>query len=286
MAFNPFDSERKPPENAPLRRAIAKLASNPTPESRAAVHASLVAGPLLIALRELPKEIGSDPQVLTGDIPIRFVTSKAPGGHPVLAAFTDAEAVAKRAPAGVWLGVAPLALLNWIVEEGLEGLMLNPDGVSATISRNAVLRILGMEDRVPQSGRSLSISEEPENAIREALTRLQDGAGSTGFVIAREPRTGKCVRFSPDPDGALRMDLTASELDSDERTRARLMFDELAGGADDLPPLDGDGENDEAPAAYVAIFAGDAGRAAKAALKIFTWVFGFPPHFELRIESD
>ena len=49
MAFNPFDSERKPPENAPLRRAIAKLAGDPTPENRAAVHASLVAGPLLIA---------------------------------------------------------------------------------------------------------------------------------------------------------------------------------------------------------------------------------------------
>ena len=285
MAFNPFDSERKPPENAPLRRAIAKLAGDPTPENRAAVHASLVAGPLLIALRELPKEIGADPQVLTGDIPIQFVTSKAPGGRPVLAAFTDAEAVARRAPAGVWLGVAPLALLNWIVEEGLEGLMLNPDGVSATISRGAVLRILGMEDRVPRSGRSLSISEAPENAIREALTRLQEGAGPTGFVIAREPRTGKCVRFSPDPDGALRMDLTAAELDGDERTRARLMFDELAGGADDLPPLDGDGENDEAPAAYVAIFAGDVGRAAKAALKVFTWVFGFPPNFELRIEA-
>jgi hypothetical protein len=81
------------------------------------------------------------------------------------------------------------------------------------------------------------------------------------------------------------MDLTAAELDGDERTRARLMFDELAGGAEDLPPLDGDGENDEAPAAYVAIFAGDVGRAAKAALKIFTWVFGFPPNFELRIEA-
>ena len=285
MAFNPFDSERKPPENAPLRRAIAKLASDPTPESRAAVHASLVAGPLLIALRELPKEMGSDPQVLTGDIPIQFVTAKAPGGRPVLAAFTDAEAVAKRAPAGVWLGVAPLALLNWIVEEGLGGLILNPDGVSATISRDAVLRILGMEDRVPRSGRSLSISEKPENAIREALTRLQDGAGPTRFVIAREPRTGKYVRFSPDPDGSLRMDLTAAELDGDERTRARLMFDELAGGADDLPSLDGDGENPEAPAAYMAIFAGDVGHAAKAALKVFTWVFGFPPSFELRIEA-
>jgi hypothetical protein len=285
MSFNPFDSERKPPENAPLRRAIAKLAADPTPENRAAVHASLMAGPLLIALRELPKEIGSDPEVLTGDIPIQFVTSKAPGGRPVLAAFTDAEAVARRAPAGVWLAVAPFALLNWIVEEGLEGLVLNPDGVSATISRDAVLRMLGMEDRVHRSGRSLSISEEPENAIREALARLQDGSHPTGFVIAREPRTGKCVRFSRDPDGALRMDLTAAELDGDERTRARLMFDELAGGADDLPPPEGDGENDAAPAAYVAIFAGDVGRAAKAALKIFTWVFGFPPSFELRIEA-
>jgi hypothetical protein len=135
MAFNPFDSERKPPENAPLRRAIAKLVSDPTPENRAAVHAALVAGPLLIALRELPKEMGCDPQALAGDIPIQFVTSKAPGGRPVLAAFTDAQAVAKRAPAGVWLGVAPLALLNWIVEEGLEGLMLNPDGVSARSPR-------------------------------------------------------------------------------------------------------------------------------------------------------
>jgi hypothetical protein len=285
MAFNPFDSERKPPENAPLRRAIAKLVSDPTPENRAAVHAALVAGPLLIALRELPKEMGCDPQALAGDIPIQFVTSKAPGGRPVLAAFTDAQAVAKRAPAGVWLGVAPLALLNWIVEEGLEGLMLNPDGVSTTLSRDAVLRILGMEDRVPRSGRSLSISEEPENAIREALTRLQDGAGPTGCVIAREPRTGKYVRFTPDLDGALRMDLAAAELDGDERTRARLMFDELAGGADDLPPLEGDGNSHEAPAAYMAIFAGDAGHAAKAALKVFTWIFGFPPNFELRIEA-
>ncbi|MDH3213267.1 MAG: SseB family protein [Myxococcales bacterium] len=284
MSFKPFDSGRNPPENAPLRKAIAKLSAEPTPENRAAVHAGLTAGPLLIALRELPKEVGPDPQALTGDIPIQFVTSKAPGGAPVLAAFTDAEAVAKRAPAGVWLGVAPLELLNWIVEEGFEGLMLNPEGPSAYISRDAVLRLLGMEDRVPRSGRSLSISKGPENAIRDALTGLQEDAHPPAFVIAREPRTGKSVRFSPEADGALRMDLTAAELDSGERTRAQLMFDELAGGADDLPPQE-QGPEAEAPAAYVAIFAGDVGRAAKAAVKVFTWVFGFPPNFELRIEA-
>jgi hypothetical protein len=285
MSLMPFDSVRKPPGNAPLRRAIARLSREPTAESRNAVHACLVAGPLLIALRELPRQVGTAPEALTGEIPIQFVTGQAPGGAPVLAAFSDVEEVVRRAPAGVWLAVAPLVLLHWIVEEGFQGLMLNPEGPSAYVSRDAVLRILGMEDRLPRSGRSLSMDEGPENAIRDALTRLVEEGGGAGFVVAREPRTGKAVRFSPDPDGSLRMDLSSAELDGDERTRARLMFDELAGGADDLPPLEDGAVTEEAPAAYVAIFSGDVGRAAKAAVKVFTWVFGFPPHFELRIEA-
>ena len=84
---------------------------------------------------------------------------------------------------------------------------------------------------------------------------------------------------------ALMMVLRAGELAQDERERAQMLFDELAGHDDDLPEAEAGAPDREQCADFQALFSGDAGRAAKTAIKIFTWVFGFLPGFELQIDQ-
>ncbi|MEE9606773.1 MAG: SseB family protein [Myxococcota bacterium] len=279
MSLKPFASDRDPMQNQPLRKAIARLDETPGAENRAAVHRHLAAGPLLVAIRDLPRDVGRDPAALDGELPIRFVTSPGPQGTATLCVFSDLESVAARAPAAVALAIDPATLLNWIADERLEGIVLNPQGPSLHVSREQLLRVLG---RGGSSGRSLSISDESENEIREALARLAESDRGGAALEISEPRTGKSMRFSAEADGSVRMDVAGASLSGDEWQRAKLMFDELAGHAEELPAV---GEAAPEPIDFVAIFAGDVGRAAKAAVKVFTWVFGFPAKFELRIEE-
>lgn len=283
MPLNPFDPEREAPENARLRKAVARLRDDPTLENRATVHKHLAAGPLLVALRELPRGVGSQPGGLAGELRVELVTAEGPEKKPVVAGFTDSDAVAAKAPSAVWLAIAPRALLHWILEEEIEGLLLNPGGASAFVSREAIYPILGLERPKRRAGKPLSISAEPENTMREALGQLIESGEPGAFLIAREPRTGKFVRFSPEAGGALLMDVPAEILGRDEHKRAQMMFDELAGYAEGAPAAQ-DEDGGEA-VQFVALFSGDVGHAAKAALKVFTWVFGFPTDFELEIEE-
>ena len=126
-------------------------------------------------------------------------------------------------------------------------------------------------------GRSLSVDPQAEATIRDALETLLEEASLGGLVKLREPRTRRELQFAVDFEKGLRMIVPHGQLERDEAKRARLMFDELAGMPSD--PADTEARD------LQALFSGDPGHAARAALKVFTWVFGLPPGFALEIEG-
>ena len=89
--------------------------------------------------------------------------------------------------------------------------------------------------------------------------------------------------FRKAADDVLVMVLAGQRLADDERTRAGMFFAQLAGD-DDLPPAEN--ATAEVSPDFVAMFTGDTARPAEAAVKIFAWVFGFPPGFELEVDRD
>jgi hypothetical protein len=277
--------ERRPPrpDNRRLRAAIERLATQPGAENRALVHSSLLAGPLLVALRELPRDLGPDPEAVARELPVEFVTHAGPGGQRVLAGFSDPEAVAARAPAGVWLSVEPATLLDWVAQEGLAGLLLNPQGPSAFIPLDEVRALLGLPPLAGKRRHSLSLGDAPNQNVAEALEKLLQ-RGADAAVEITEARTGRGLRFRRSGEDALLLVLPAASLSRDESERARLLFDELAGLDDDDPAPPGAAPN-AGSEEWLALFSGDVGRAARAAVKVFTWVFGFPPGFDLEFRA-
>jgi hypothetical protein len=215
---------------------------------------------------------------------VRFVTTAGPEGDAVLCAFSGPEAVAARAPAGTWVALEPRRVLALALEGGLGGLVLDPERAPVFLDRDEAAELLGYEVR-GRAGQALSIDEGPENALREALARLLERSDLDSHVVASEPRTGKFVLFVRGADETLMMVVRGASLSRDERARARLMFDELAGESPD-PEAAAAAANEDDWVDLQAIFGGDPGRAAKAAVKIFTWAFGFPPGFELEIAEE
>jgi hypothetical protein len=282
MALKSSDPERHPSTNARLGPALARWAGQPTRAHRAELLECLVGGPLLVALHELPRSF--DPAQGEGT-PARFVTAEAPEHGPVLCAFSSGRALAAKAPAAVGLAVDPATLLDWIVELGLPGLLLDPVGAAVLVSQDEARELLGLPPLRARAGRAVSLSGEPEKAVREALERLLAPGAAASALCVSETRTGKRIVFSREPDGGLLLELSAAALTRDEQARARMLFDELAGPSDDLPEDPGAGQHGAA-SDYRALFSGDAARPAKAAIKIFTWVFGFLPGFALAFDES
>jgi hypothetical protein len=280
MALKSSSLARQPPANPKLGPAIARFSEDPGRERRGELLESLMEGPLLIAIRELPETL--DPSQ-SEEGRVHFVTAESPDGARVVCGFSSPGSLTALAPAAVALAVDPASLLDWIVETGMEGLLLDPQGPSAFVSHDDARQVLGLPPRARATGRAISLRDGPENAVREALGRLLERGGPEAHASVRETRTDKSVLFSRDGDAALRMVLSGPSLARDERERARMLFDELAGHADELPQLDA-AEREEATD-FQALFSGDAARPAKAAIKVFTWVFGFQAGFELAIDE-
>ncbi len=283
---------RQPPANRKLSNAIVRYAGDPRPEHRAALLEALQAGPLLMAIKELPE--GFDPAA-TEEGAVRFVTTEVPGAEAgearrVVCGFSDIGALRAKAPAGVWVMLDPLVVLQWIVDTDMEGLLLDPDakakGAPALVSNDDARSALGLPRR-GRSGRALSLGEEPENAIHEAVARLLERSDLDSHVIVREAKTGKFVLFARAIDDSVMMVVRASPLARDELERTQMLFDELAGDVEDLDGAGATGARGEGEdwADFQALFSGDIGQVAKAAVKVFTWAFGFPPGFELEIEE-
>jgi hypothetical protein len=282
MALKSSSLASHPPANPKLGPAIAHFAEAPGRERREELLENLMAGPLLIAIRELPEVL--EPSESEGGR-VRFVTAESHDAGRVVCGFSSSRSLSALAPAAVALAVDPASLLDWIVATGMEGLLLDPQGPSAFISHDDARQVLGLPPRARGARRAISLRNGSETAIREALERLLEHGSPEAHAIVRETRTGKSVLFARAEDDALRMVLNSAALAQDERERARMLFDELAGHAEDLPQVEGGTAEPEERADLQALFSGDANRPARAAIKVFTWVFGFQPGFELGIDE-
>jgi hypothetical protein len=280
VTLKSFDPRRQPSGNPKLASALDRFAGEPSRRRRAELLESLLVGPLLVAIDGLPPEF--DPDV-SAEGRVRFITAEGPRGGNAVCGFSGTASLVTKAPAAIGLAVDPTSLLSWIVEMDMEGLLLDPRGSSAFVSNDDARRLLGLPRR-PGRGRSVSLGNEPDETARAALeSLLEDGSPNAGTTL-REPRTGKRVLFRRAEGDALMMVLPIAALADDERARAEIFFKQLAGDLDDLPPADDTAA--EAPEDFIALFTGDTKRPAEAAVKVFTWVFGFPPGFALEVEAE
>lgn len=255
-------------ENARLRCALA----DGSPDE---LRACLTEGPLLLALRELPAEGAGE--VEPREWTVRFVSSREIEGATWLCAFADAASAAESAPGAVWVALDAGTVMRFAIGAGYAGLLLDPGGAAARLACDELAELVRTPRPEAPRQRALSLGTEPENAVREALERTLKRPYGAACLRVREPRTGKQVQFALTPDGALLMDVPRSELGLDEAERARMLLDDLAGHA-----LEGEAGD---PDAFQALFCDGTERAAKATLKVFTWVFGFPPGFQLEIDE-
>lgn len=279
MSLKSSNRARRPPGNPKLAAAIARAAARPGGEAHAAVLARLMAAPLLIALHDLPEGLAGGPG---GETAVRFLTEERGPGERILCGFTSHEALAASAPTAVGLAADPATLLDWVIASGCEGLLLDPAGPSAFVSQDDARELLGLPRRAP-AGRRPGTRPESERLLHDALARLLAAGEGLAGVTVREKTTGRSVRFERGDGDTVRMVLAAAPLASDERVRAGLLFDEFAGGDDDLPAADGP---PPAVTDFVVLFGGDPERAARAGVKVFAWVFGFPPGFALEVEPE
>ena len=265
--------------NPKLAAALERLQEEPTRQHRAEMLESLRAGPLLLAVRELPECF--DPAEGEG-AELRFLTADVPEAGKMLCAFSGTAALAARAPSALALWSDPTQLAEWMLARDLEGLLLDAGGAATVLSRDEVRGLLGLAPLSPR-GRSLSLGDAPENAVREALEGLL-GEEACERIRVLETRTAKSIWLEQAGDGLLRLVLPGADLAPDERARAEMLFDELAGA--DLPEAELEKPDDDGSARdFQALFAGDLDRPARAAVKVFTWVFGFPPGFEVETEQ-
>ena len=281
MSLKSSRPERYAPGNPKLAEAIARCGKDSGPEARAALLESFTALPLLLAIHELPDDLEPGQG---GEATVRFVTAQESGRGRVVCGFSGFQALAAKAPAAVALAVDPASVLDWIVTSGAEGLLLDPAGPSAFLSRGEARELLGLPPPPPPPRRPISLGEQPEGAVREALQLLLEAGRPGDGASIRETRTGMSVLFERAEGDALRMVLGIATLADDERARAQMLFDELAGGAEGQPGDDEAKQEDADWADFEALFGGDVARPAEAAVKVFTWVFGFPPGFELEID--
>lgn len=279
MSLKSSNRARQLPAHAKLAAAIARCQGRSAPEQHANLLERLMAAPLLVAIEGLPEGFAFGAE---GETPVRFLSEERAEGERVVFGFSSPEALAAKAPAAVGLLVDPATVLDWIIAGGVEGLVLDPAGPSAFVSHDDARQLLGLPRRAGGGRRAGALSEN-ERVLQDGLAGLVEEEAEHQQAVVREASTAKALQFDRVEGGALRMVLDAATLAGDERARAEVLFEEFAGGADDLPPLE-DGE-DTAPASeFVALFSGDLERPTRAALKVFTWVFGFPPGFALEVE--
>jgi hypothetical protein len=281
VAHRPYQKRANRSAKHDLRELLEQHAEDPSAESRCRLLECLREGNILLGLRELPRDLGADPDALGRELPVRFLTHEGAEGETLLAGFSDAAALSARAPAAVGLAIDTRAVLDWIFEAGLAGIALDPSGACACISRDDVLELLGLGDYKRSRGRALSMRDGPEPRVRDALARLLESDADPTRLVLKEPRTGRLLRFERSEGETLLLTVPAETLGRDEFARTRLLFDELAGLPEDESQT---ADRDLEPTDLQALFT-SAEPAAQAAVKVFTWAFGFPSDFELEVSS-
>ena len=88
MSLKSSNPARRPAGNPRLAAAIARCKGSPTPEKRSELLERLMAAPLLVALHDLPEEIGRG-----GETAVRFLVQVRAEGGIVVCGFSSHESL-------------------------------------------------------------------------------------------------------------------------------------------------------------------------------------------------
>lgn len=287
-----MEHERQPVDlnqqgNPHLRKAITVLNDQPGTESRQAFYEAFVRGPILLGVRDVPENVDEGVHGIDEDLELEVLTSEGADGPPIILAFTDVEALDERSPNLPYIAIDPVQLLQWVIEEGYGGIVINPAGPWAGIHRDEVELLLGLKDKKGPNGGLMSDSLDPASAIERALARLLNRVNPGAFVIFREAESEKIIQFTATAAGHLALHLPVAALSRAEVSRAQTQGSAFmrAGGrvpSFPLPAAEGGGYD---PAYFEFDFADDAKAALRFALAIFNKVYGRPQKFHLLIEE-
>jgi hypothetical protein len=122
--------------------AIATLCRDPTDAHRAALYRALGKGELFLAVAVDGAVLASPPSELEHGRTLPVLTTTSPDGKPALLAFTSLEQLHRRLPGAPSHACLPsLEALDIVLDQALDGLVLDPDGPWAVVPREDVVRI-------------------------------------------------------------------------------------------------------------------------------------------------
>jgi hypothetical protein len=125
-----------------IAMAIATLCRDPTDAHRAALYRALGTGELFLAVAVAGAVHASPPSGLEQGRTLPVLTTTAPDGKPALLAFTSLEQLHRRLPDAPGHARLPsLEALDIVLDQALDGLVLDPDGPWAVVPREDVVRI-------------------------------------------------------------------------------------------------------------------------------------------------
>lgn len=279
-----FRNERDPGKigNPALRKAIADLVEDPSPEKRAALYHCLTNGPLLIAVREIPDSLSEGFQILSEGITIDFLTSEGDeGDSPVILTFTDQDALNARVPGSPFLALDPETVLNWVLEEGYSGIIINPDGPWAGIPRDDIEDLLGISEKGPHGGRIFTCTD-PIGAIQHALTKLINRVNPDAFIYVTDEKTKKYFQFTGSAADPIILDVPIENLASSEFHLAELLFRKMGGA---VPPASFVKHPTGKKVSFRLDLEHDVSKATQVSLDMIRRVFRRPPDSTLIIEE-
>lgn len=287
MDFDPDQLELAAKGNPRLRKAIVEFNHHPTDKNRRVMYEAFIKGPIFLGVRNIPEELGS-PQLDDGlDVQIEILTSDSDEGPPVILAFSDMEALHSRCPDTPFIIVEPVKLLQWVIEEGYDGIVLNPAGPWAGIHRDEVEVLLGVDGNKGPAGGLLSESLDPPAAIYRALERLLGRVNDDAFVVFRDAENGALIRFNGSSRRPLSLWIPVKGLKSANIRRLQDIFAGFLKKGWTLYsfPLKASGRKGWDPDFFEIRFDRDADLAAKTALEILDRGYRLKGRFHLLVEE-
>lgn len=129
-------------ESKDLEEAIHRVVTSPSQESRQIFHNVLLRSHLLVGIQDLPEGVSSFPATLEEDTPCAMATSINPDGKEVLLAFSDRAAVRARDPALGFLEMSARSVLELVVQDNMDGVVINPAGRWLELGTDEIKTIL------------------------------------------------------------------------------------------------------------------------------------------------
>ncbi len=144
-----------------IAAAIDTLCREPSDAHRAALYWALGEGELFVVVADPEATPSASPAKLGQDTTMSVLTTTSPDGKPALLAFTSLDQLQRRVPeAPCHARVSSVEALDIVLDQALDGLVLDPDGPWAVVPREDVAKIRDGECRGIQFqvGRKLDVA--------------------------------------------------------------------------------------------------------------------------------